>query len=69
MPKKISPDKITGLVALSYLVIIPVGAFIAWRKLQVIDEDLTSLCEKLNVEIPERPQVFPRSEMKRMFSR
>jgi hypothetical protein len=31
---------VTGFVALSYLVLIPVGAYIAWRKIDFIEKDL-----------------------------
>lgn len=53
MPK-VKPEKITGIVAMSYLVLIPVGAAIFWRKLQIIDRDLTTVWDEL--KLPEQTE-------------
>jgi hypothetical protein len=56
MPK-LRPEKVYGIVALSYLVLIPVGAAIAWRKLTIVDQDVTAMWEQLNM--PERTNPTP----------
>lgn len=43
---KLKLEKITGVVALAYLILIPVGAFYVWKKVEAIDNDLTELWEK-----------------------
>jgi hypothetical protein len=43
---RISPERVAGVVALTYLVLIPVGAFVAWQKLQTMDNDLSILWAK-----------------------
>lgn len=48
MPK-IKPERIAGIVALSYLVLIPAGAFLAWRKLQLIEHDVDVIWEHCKV--------------------
>ena len=45
---KIKPERIAGIVALSYLVLIPAGGFLAWRKIQTIDKDLTEIWNEVN---------------------
>ena len=42
MPK-IKPERITGVVALSYLVLIPAGAIYLYNRLQSLDKDVTDL--------------------------
>lgn len=44
--RRVKLEKVTGLVALSYLVIIPVGGFLLYKKLQAVDSDLTIIWEK-----------------------
>lgn len=47
MARGIKPEKIAGIVALSYLVLIPVGAAYIYQKVRVIDEDLTTVWNTL----------------------
>lgn len=54
---KVKPEKVYGIVALSYLVLIPVGAVLVWRKVRVIDEDVTAIWEQ--IEMPERNKPMP----------
>lgn len=46
MPK-VKPEKIAGIVALSYLVLIPVGALLAYQKIHRIDQDVSAMWETL----------------------
>lgn len=46
---KLKLEKITGVVALSYLVLIPVGAFYAWQKIRAVDNDLTVVWDNLKI--------------------
>jgi hypothetical protein len=48
MPK-VKPEKIAGIVALSYLVLIPAAAFLAVKKFQAVDHDLEEVWEKLDM--------------------
>lgn len=43
MFKHIKPERIAGVVALSYLVLIPAGAFVAYRKIQIVQHDIDTL--------------------------
>lgn len=54
--RKIKLEKITGVVALAYLVLIPVGAYYAWRKIQIIDGDLTEMWDASANTSQPRPQ-------------
>lgn len=47
--RKVKLDKITGVVALTYLVLIPVGAVYVWRKMEAMDKDVTEMWEKLEM--------------------
>jgi hypothetical protein len=50
MRNKFKLERVTGVVALSYLVLIPVGAVIVWQKVRIIDRDVTTLWEKAGLE-------------------
>lgn len=54
MPK-LKPERIAGIVALSYLVIIPAGAFWAWRKIQIIDKDVTAMWDTIGMGTDQSP--------------
>lgn len=56
MPK-IKPERIAGIVALSYLVLIPVAAAYAYRKIQIIDRDLRIVWDN------EFPGAYPRTPL------
>jgi NADP-dependent 3-hydroxy acid dehydrogenase YdfG len=43
MFKRIKPERIAGVVALSYLVLIPAAAFVAYRKIQIVEQDIDVL--------------------------
>lgn len=45
MPK-VKPEKIAGVVALSYLVLIPVAGFVAYRKIQIMEKDIDTVWGK-----------------------
>lgn len=49
MPKKITPERIAGVVALTYLVLIPAAAIIAYRKIMSMDQDLTDMWHELKM--------------------
>lgn len=49
MPK-IRPEKISGIVALSYLFLIPAGAAWALVKIRAMDADIETLWRKANVD-------------------
>lgn len=69
---KIKPERVAGIVALSYLVLIPAGAMLVWQKLRYIDDDLTTVWEN---EFPgaeargSRPVFDTREQFRRLFSR
>lgn len=65
--RKIKLEKITGVVALSYLVLIPVGAFCAWRKIQQMDDDLMVLWDKADMPGPDRPPLIDINALKERF--
>lgn len=67
--RKIRPEKIAGIVALSYLVLIPAGAFVAWRKIQFMDEDIAQLWEAANIPAPEPKPIFSLNQLKSVFGR
>lgn len=43
MRKIIRPEKVAGIVALSYLVLIPTAGIYIWRRLEKMDTDLTTV--------------------------
>lgn len=47
--RKLKLEKITGVVALAYLVLIPAGAVYVWRKMEAMDEDITTMWDKLEL--------------------
>jgi hypothetical protein len=49
MPK-IKPEKIAGIVALSYLVLIPAAGVAAYLKMRTMDQDLLDILTQLNME-------------------
>lgn len=52
MPK-LKLERVTGVVALCYLVLIPVAAYSAWRRLEEMDNDLTKVWEHVGMDTPE----------------
>lgn len=50
MPKaKITMERATGVVALSYLVLIPVSGLLVWQKIRTMDKDLTAVWEQMGM--------------------
>lgn len=47
---KLKVERVAGIVALSYLVIIPVGAFLAWQRIESIDKDVNALWDHAGME-------------------
>lgn len=57
---KLTPERVAGIVALSYLVLIPAGAFWAYRKITIIDRDLTIMWDVVGMEEEKTdPSVLP----------
>ncbi len=56
----IKPERIAGIVALSYLVLIPVGAAIAYKKLRYIDNSLDHVWMELNLPVDENGEIGER---------
>jgi hypothetical protein len=56
--RKIRLEKVTGIVALSYLVLIPLGAYYAWQKIQLIDRDVTTVWNKLDLPEPKHTPII-----------
>lgn len=66
--RKLKVEKVSGIVALSYLVLIPAGAFYVWRKIQEIDDDVALMWEKLDLPPTDRPPIFDLERLKvRLF--
>lgn len=57
MPKaRITPERVAGVVALSYLALFPLAAFFGWRKLVAVDEDLTIMWDQMGMDTPQAPR-------------
>lgn len=63
--RKLKLEKVAGIVALSYLVLIPVGGALVWMKLQTLDEDLSTIWEKLEID----PKLASRDRIKELKER
>lgn len=48
MPK-VKPERVYGIVALSYLVLIPASLYFMWQRIRSVDRDVTILWETLNM--------------------
>jgi hypothetical protein len=58
MFRKVKPEKIAGIVALSYLVLIPAGAAIAWRRIKYLEQDVDEMAIKVGMpDIAVRPLI------------
>jgi hypothetical protein len=60
--KKLSLEKITGIVALSYLVLIPVAGYFMWQRIKLIDADVVLLCQENGMDL--KAEVTPISAAK-----
>lgn len=68
MPK-VKPEKVAGIVALSYLVLIPAGAALMWRKIQLLDQDITTMWEKLGMPEENRTSNVDLRDLRRLIGR
>lgn len=64
MPKMKS-DRITGIVALSYLVLIPVAGIAAWQKIKSMDNAVAEMWEELNMPSSETTGTIHLNSLKR----
>jgi hypothetical protein len=64
---RIKTERVAGIVALSYLVLIPVAGVYFYKKLEVIDKDLTIAWEKMGLE--ESTQKVRKSVIGQLFQR
>jgi hypothetical protein len=48
MRKLIKPERVAGIVALSYLVLIPAGAYLFHRRVQMVEKNIEDLWYNLN---------------------
>lgn len=65
---RIKPEKVAGIVALSYLVLIPAAGAVAYLKIRQIDQDTTTLWEHSGLD-PEKATPFLPAEKVRGFFR
>lgn len=49
---KVKPEKIAGIVALSYLVLIPAGAIFAWQRLDQMKRDVDDIWTRVQKADP-----------------
>lgn len=66
---KIKPERVAGVVALSYLVLIPVGAFVLHRRVQILEEDTDALWRESGMSNDQlkNPPLINTSKLKRVF--
>jgi hypothetical protein len=67
VPKGIKPERVAGIVALSYLVLIPAGAYYAWGKVKNLEADVNELWERAGY--PPRENMGPLGDLKRFAGR
>lgn len=66
--RKLKLEKIAGVVALSYLVLIPVGAIYVWKKVKDMDEEVVAMWDKLGMPPMSHPPIFDITDLKeRLF--
>lgn len=56
MRKIFKPEKVTGVVALAYLVLIPAAGIFLWNRLQLVEREVEDLAFHLNRETEEIPR-------------
>lgn len=64
---RVKSDKITGIVAMSYLVLIPVGAYVVWQKVKIIDRDINIIWEKFDLPAAETTSVLDLQKFKNLI--
>lgn len=62
---KVKPEKIAGIVALSYLVLIPAGAAYFFVKLKEVDDDVNTMWQYLNMDPEEAADTLSMNKIKR----
>lgn len=50
MRTRIKLEKVTGVVALAYVVLIPAAGVLVWQRLNQIDEDVTELWKQVGMD-------------------
>lgn len=65
--RKIKPEKVAGIVALSYLVLIPVGALYVYKKLQGMDEDVSTMWTHLEMDPEKASDLFQVEKAKQLL--
>ena len=68
MFKKLKPEKIAGIVALSYLILIPAGAGAAYLKLRSLEDSIDIMWDHLNLNRDEEKNLISVNKLKRMLS-
>ena len=68
MPKGIKPEKVAGIVALSYLVLIPAGAYYAWARVKDIETDVNDLWERAGYPPHENRGIVNLAKLKQAFT-
>lgn len=48
MFKRVKPEKVAGIVALSYLVLIPAGGYFLWRQANLINQELSDVWRRIH---------------------
>jgi hypothetical protein len=66
MPK-VKTERIAGIVAMSYLVLIPTAAFLAYRKIQLLDQDIETLWEHTKAPTTVKEPLLGVDGVKRFF--
>lgn len=66
MPK-VKPERIAGIVAMSYLVLIPTAALLAWRKIQIMQEDVDILWDNSGLKNEPRKPLIDVSKLTQGF--
>lgn len=68
MPKRISPEKVAGIVAISYLALIPAGGLLAWLKIRQLDRDLTAVWDQMGMDTTTAPSTWNLSRLRDLIA-
>jgi hypothetical protein len=63
---KVKLANVTGVVAMSYLVLIPVAGYYGWRRFAAMEQDLTTLWDHLEINPKEQAEVIGLPSMERL---
>lgn len=61
MPK-IKPEKIAGIVALTYLVLIPGAGYLGWKKILKVEKDIDEAWIRIQNADPSGKWAYPRED-------